>query len=213
MPNSEFFRMFRAYGGIGRGSLFFCYRWLVFSHEIVSDAVPERGLIYDLGSGYGIFSLFLALRRCEREIVAVDFSKRRTASGRRAARTLGLDNIRFVEEDFFKVDLRPSQAVVLNDVLHHVPNWDDQRRLLGRVCELLAPGGKLVIVDVARRPLLKFCLGWTVDHVLYFGDDICYLQFERLKSFLADNGIGDFAVRPLDAGRPYSNVLCTGVKR
>ncbi len=210
---SDFLRMFRAYGGIGRGSLFFCYRWLVFSHHLVSSKIPTKGLIYDLGSGYGIFSVYLALQCPERRIVAVDFSERRSASGVRAVKALGLDNITFLREDIFKIDLQPADGVILNDVLHHLHSWERQKELLAGVCAALRPGGQLTIVDVAPRPFWKFALGWLVDHVLYFGDHIAYPQPEELKAFLEAHGVFDLSVTPIDSGRPYSNVLFIATKR
>jgi len=212
-PTNDFLEMFRAYGGIGRGSLFFCYRWLVFSHQTVSSAVPESGLIYDLGCGYGIFSVYLALKCRLRRIMAVDLSRIRTSSGARAARALNLDNISFVREDIFKINLQPAQAVILNDFLHHLPSWSDQKKLLTNACAALEPGGRLIIVDVAPRPAWKHGLGWLVDHILYFGDDICYPEQGELTAFLEDHGIRGISVRPIHAGRPYANVLYVGTKQ
>lgn len=209
----EFVRLFRAYGGIGRGSLFFCYRWNVFAHERVSKEIPDEGTIYDLGSGYGIFSLYMALHRPKRTVVAVDASERRTASGIRAAKALGVSNISFAREDVFETPLRDAQGVVLNDFLHHLPSWERQQELLARACAALVPGGRLVIVDVASRPLWKFVLGWLVDHILYFGDSINYPDAERLRAFLDRHGVGEMSVQPIDAGKPYPNVLFTAVKR
>lgn len=213
MPANAFKQLYRAYGGIGRGSLFFSYRWAVFPHELVSKSVPDEGLIYDLGCGYGIFSLYLALQSPRREIEAIDFSERRVASGQRAVARLALKNIAFKKGDVFQFPLRSARAVILNDFLHHLPFWEDQQKLLARACAALEPGGRLVVVDVAPRPFWKFRLGWFVDHVMYFGDHICYLRHGRFVKFLEEHGLKEIVVSPLDAGRPYSNVLYTAVKR
>lgn len=213
MMSDGFARLYRAYGGIGRGSLFFSYRWAVFSHEFVSRMIPDSGTIYDLGSGYGIFSLYLAMKSSKRTIEAIDFSERRVASGLRAAKSLGLDNISFVRADVFTVPMRPAQAVILNDFLHHLPSVADQDRLIARACAALVPGGKIIVVDIARRPFLKFALAWLVDHTIYMGDRICYLEHARFVKLLEDNGIRDVAMSPIDAGRPYSNVIYTGCKK
>ncbi|MBI4678179.1 MAG: class I SAM-dependent methyltransferase [Elusimicrobia bacterium] len=210
---NDFLRLFRAYGGIGRGSLFFCYRWLVFSHHLVSEAIPKEGLIYDLGCGYGIFSVYLALQHPGRRIVAVDSSERRIRSGRRAADALGLGNISFVQDDILRMALQPAQGAILNDVLHHLPARSDQRIVLTNVCAALRPGGRLIVVDVAPGPRWKHCLGWLVDNILYFGDNISYPQADELRSMLEAHGVFDFSVHPIHAGRPYANVLYTAAKK
>ncbi|MFA6002652.1 MAG: class I SAM-dependent methyltransferase [Elusimicrobiota bacterium] len=211
-PSSDFLKMYRAYGGIGRGSLFFCYRWLAFAHRLVSETIPPAGRIYDLGCGYGIFSNYLAMQRPERRLVAVDLSPVRIRSAERAARALGLRNISFAREDIFRIGLESAQAVIITDFLHHLPSRESQTLLLERICAAIQPGGKLIIVDVQNRPRWKYILGWLVDHTIYLGDKINYLAIPELIDFLAARGFQSRIV-PIDAGRPYSNFLCVATKR
>jgi len=180
---NSFKKIFHAYGGIGQGSLFFCYRWLVFSHKEVSRVVPERGLIYDLGCGYGIFSMYLALSSSERKIVAVDFSKRRYRCAEKAVKNLRL-NVTLVRDNFFNIALQPCQAIVLNDVLHHIPERAVQENLIRKITPAILPGGKLIIVDIAFYPRWKYYLAWLMDHIFYFGNSVCYLKDNELKKIL-----------------------------
>lgn len=208
---NSFQKIFHAYGGIGRGSLFFCYRWLVFSHQKVSGVVPERGLIYDLGCGYGIFSIYLTLNFSERKIVAVDFSPTRIKCAQRAARNLKL-NITFIQDNFFNIVPEPCEAIVLNDVLHHIARWSEQKKLIEKVTSAIRPGGKLIIADVAQQPRWKYYISWLIDHIFYPGAHICYLKDGELKKTL--EGL-DFQVQffPVDQNRPYSNFMCIGIKQ
>jgi len=50
--------------------------------EMLDRLVPKRGRILDMGCGFGLFSLFLAMRSPERSIHGVDLSAKRIAASR-----------------------------------------------------------------------------------------------------------------------------------
>jgi len=198
--------IFSAYGGIGRGGFFSVYRWKVFPHRVVSQFIPDKGIVYDIGSGYGIFSIYLAHEKAGRHVKGFDYSSLRLNSARRAAKKLRLTNCVFFKEDVLKTKLAPCSAVVINDLLHHIPGWYLQKQLLEKVMKPILPGGRIVIVDVDKKPRWKYYLGLMVDLTFYPGSCIAYPDKNRLRKFLENNGFS-VKILSLHQGRPYASIM------
>lgn len=204
--------IFHAYGGLGRGGLFCAYRWFVFPHQRISDEVPRQGLIYDVGSGYGIFSLYLALAEQNRKIIGIDYSSLRLKSSLRAVRNLQLNNLSFKKQDFFDIQWQPCSCVIINDVLHHIPGRHLQEKLLKRIIPAIKKGGKLIIVDVDRKPRWKYYIGLVVDLFFYPGDCIAYPRRAILEEFLKKNGF-KVNIILMHIGRPYASIMYSATKQ
>ena len=84
--------LFKAYGRLSYPGAFSVYSAIVFPHRLVSTFIPEDGVIYDMGCGFGIFSLFLASEKRGRTLVGIDSSQRRINAAQGAAKKLGIDN-------------------------------------------------------------------------------------------------------------------------
>jgi 2-polyprenyl-3-methyl-5-hydroxy-6-metoxy-1,4-benzoquinol methylase len=130
-------------------------------HPRILQAVPsgaERAL--DIGCGEGM--LARELRRVVPEVTGIDLD----TPSLELARESG-DDIEYVHGDFLQYPFEPASYDVVASVatLHHV----DAREGLLRMCELLRPGGVLVVVGLARETLprdLPFALagvtaGWA----------------------------------------------------
>jgi SAM-dependent methyltransferase len=123
-------------------------------HPLVLDAVV-RGPALDLGCGEGL----LVRRLAERvdAVTGVDTSAEMIRLARE--RSAGLDNVTFVEADFLGDHGLPEGTYGLVSavaVVHHV----DFGRALQAMERLLAPGGRLVIVGLARN---RTPLDWIVS--------------------------------------------------
>jgi SAM-dependent methyltransferase len=110
----------------------------------------EHGLgaettLVDLGCGTGLLAL-AAASHCRR-VVAVDPSPAMVAVVR--GRSVGVPNVEIVQAGFLTYDHRgePPQLVHSRNALHHLPDfW--KALALGRIRDLLAPGGVLVLRDL-----------------------------------------------------------------
>jgi len=204
--------IFSAYGGIGRGGFFSAYRWKVFPHSVVSKFIPDKGVVYDIGCGYGIFSIYLAHEKPGRQVKGFDFSSLRLSSARRAVKNLRLSNCVFFKEDVLKTKLEQCAGVVINDVLHHIPGWYLQKRLIEKVIKPIEPGGRLIIVDIDQQPRWKYYLGLVVDLTFYPGSCIAYPDKNRLRKFLENNGFY-VKILPLHQGRPYASIMYVAEKQ
>ena len=113
-------------------------------HRVVLDAVPRpAGRVLDVGCGDGVLTAELA--GVAREVIGLDVDD---ASIRRAQEAFPEHRDSFVVGDLFTHRLEPGSFDVVASVatLHHI----DARRGLARMVELVRPGGRVVVVGLAR---------------------------------------------------------------
>jgi SAM-dependent methyltransferase len=172
----------------------------------IGQYLPLRGAILDVGCGFGLFSLYYARLAPERRLHGLDLNPRRIDLARRAARRLGLANVRYEVGDACAFDGRgPYAAAYMLDIVHHVPP-EAVPPLLARLHEALVPGGMLLVKDVDTRPTYKRRFTWALDRLLDPRSPVRYWPAEDLTEALEDAG---FLVRRhlLVDFLPYPHVL------
>ncbi len=105
-------------------------------------------VIADLGAGEGSFALLLARRA--RRVLAVDSSARMIDVGREEARRSHIANVDFRLGDMEDLPLAAGEAdlAFFSQSLHHALHPE---RALEEAARILAPGGRVVILDLARH--------------------------------------------------------------
>ncbi len=109
--------------------------------------LPPKSTLIELGTGTGSFAIH-AIRRCSR-VFAVDVSHLMLEYASQKARNTNADNISFHHAGFLTYDHKgpPADAIVTCMALHHLPDfW--KGIALGRMNDMLKPGGQLYIKDV-----------------------------------------------------------------
>jgi len=104
--------------------------------------------VADLGAGDGSFSLLLA-RRAAR-VIAVDASEKMLDVGRELAARNGMQNIEFRAGDMeeLPIDSATIDVAFFSQSLHHALH---PSRALEEAARILKPGGRLVILDLAKH--------------------------------------------------------------
>ncbi|OBJ54831.1 SAM-dependent methyltransferase [Mycobacterium sp. 1423905.2] len=115
-------------------------------YDALLDAQIPRGArrVLDVGCGDGFLAGRLAERLPEVTAIELDAPVLQRAQARFAAAP-----IRWVQGDVMTAELPAAgfDAVVSNAALHHIP---DTRAALGRLAELIAPGGTLAVVTFVK---------------------------------------------------------------
>jgi ubiquinone/menaquinone biosynthesis C-methylase UbiE/biotin operon repressor len=104
--------------------------------------------IADLGAGEGGSALLLS--RTAKRVIAVDSSARMIEVGRQEARRNGIGNIDFRLGDMEELPIGAGEVdlVWISQSLHHALHPE---RALEEAARILAPGGRIAILDLARH--------------------------------------------------------------
>lgn len=114
-----------------------------FQHDAVLAMLEPRLRVGDLGCGTGQFAALVAPYVAR--VVAVDGSAEMLAAARTRLAALANVDVRRGTLEALPVDDQQLDVAVLALVLHHVP---DPARVLAEAARVLAPGGRLLIVDM-----------------------------------------------------------------
>ena len=207
-------QIYKAYGRYSYGGAFCIYSWLVFPHDIVSRMIPKEGTIYDLGCGFGSFSIYLAIKCKQRSVIAIDHSSKRVDSAKRALKNLNIRNLTFKYSDVLSFNYDNCDAVIINNLLHHLSGWPNQKMFLEKIVPTIKPGGQVIIIDIAKRPQWKYYFTLTIDKIMYPGDYIEFPKKSVLEEFFIDNDCTfEVSAEPLHHRMPYSYIMYTARKK
>lgn len=203
----------KLYSGGGFVELFNKIRFWDAPLVEIEKITPSKGLIIDLGSGDGLLGNFLALSEPKRKIVGVELNGIRAKEADR-----GVKNAKFKKGDVLKVDLAGAKAILLIDVLHHLPSRDKQKEMIQKCREVLKKGDVLIVAEIIEKPFLKYWFTWFTDAVIlpilfegkFFSRDFYYRKDEEWLVLLKEEG---FCVKKVNfkRGMPFSHVIykCT----
>ena len=165
--------------------------------ELAADRLAAPGLrILDVGAGAAPWSLALAARYTDCRITAVDVPET-LAVTQAAVEAAGRDaQFHYLAGDFFTVDLgRAAYDLAIAGNVCHLFDERMNRRLLGRLCATLRPGGTVAILDAlpnerldGPRPVVLYGLGLllrtTRGRVYPFSQYVAWLRsagFEAIE--------------------------------
>lgn len=132
----------------------------------IARYVPASGLIVDVGCGHGLFAQLLCRLAPERQVIGFDLDRHKIAiAAQLTAPPGGLRNLEFRVEDAAQAQLPPAQAVTILDVLYLVP-YAAQEKLLADCVAKLAPGGVLVLKEIAERPRWKYWANFVEESLM-----------------------------------------------
>ena len=172
----------------------------------IGQYLPRDGRILDLGCGFGLFSLYFALRAPTCRITGVDLDDRRIRHAKESAEKLALSNVHYhVSSALDWQDLEHFDAIYMLDLVHHLPAAEVPA-FLEKTRSRLNPGGILLLKDVADRPRYKMLFTLALDRLMVGREPICYWPPADLIRVLEDLGFSVKTHRMTDF-LPYPHIL------
>ncbi len=173
----------------------------------------------DVGTGHGLFALYLAERSPARRVHGVDIDDDKLTMARAAAaRAPRLTNVSFTAgPDLGDAD-GDFDAITVLDVLYLL-DPGHQERLVAQLAERLRPGGHLVVKESAETPRWK--LRWSraeevlATKVLRITEStdsgLPFTAPAALAAWMAEAGL-TVAERAIDRHYPYPHYLVVGTR-
>lgn len=194
----------RKYWGLNWPGIYTYWRYWEYPRYIkMEKMLPKKGVIIDLGCGYGIFTNFLAAAGPKRKIIALEFNKDKIKMAKR-----GYPNVQFLTGDITKAKVPQADAMILMHVLHHLESYREQEELLTACVKKLKKGGTLLIDEVYNQPPWKRHFGRIVDWLLYPFQPIFYRFQPEMVKMLANYPLKIEKIENVD-GRlaPFAQVV------
>ncbi len=188
-------------------------RWWTCPFRAVAAQLPPTGRVLEVGCGHGVFAMLAAAPGSDRTVVGVDVDERKVPHARAAtvrARSKGAA-VDITVAPPGELPAGPWDAIVVVDVAYLL-DVEVQRRLFVECAALLAPGGVLVVKEMALVPTWKFrwnrfqetlsvrVLGLTV------GDRMTFTDPAEMGRWLTAEGL-DVRHVPLHKGYPHPHHL------
>lgn len=188
-------------------------RWATCPFPAIAAQIPLAGRVLEVGCGHGLLSLYLALTAPELAVHGIDVDDAKLAQAQEAATRAALAcSFERVKADHLPEG--PWDAIAIVDVLYLLPAAD-QVGLLARCAEALAPGGTLVVKEMALSPRWK--AGWNsaqetaAVRILRIteGSELTFLPPAELAATMAGAGL-EVHHRPLHRGYLHPHHLLVG---
>lgn len=114
------------------------------NYEVFDELIPNKGIITDVGCGYGFMLYMLNFVSPERQCIGLDYDcqKINTAQNNISKN----DNINFICGNVELMDFPQSDTFIIADVLHYMP-FERQEFILKKCINSLNDGGKIIIRD------------------------------------------------------------------
>lgn len=202
-----------AYGRLPLGDrLHLLGRWLLCPMPVIARHVPLEGTVVDLGCGHGLFAQLLARQAPARRVIGLELDARKLEIARRAA----LPNLTHCLGDITQAEVGRADAVTILDVLYLI-SYGEQEKLIRLCADALAPGGRLILKDMAERPWWKARLNWLEEFLavrllnITLGGRFYFRPRADWIRLLASCGL-DVETTMLDGGYYHPHVLFVGTK-
>lgn len=178
-------------------------------YEPLDKLIRKKSTVLDLGCGDGLLSNFLAISSKQRKIYGIDINKNRIKIAYK-----GLKNTKFQEGDILKAKTIKPDTIILAHVLHHLPNKGEQIKLLTRISKDFKRGNELLILEIDKKPVLKYIFTYLTDAftvpIIFekklFDFNFYYRKSSEWKNILESLGF-NVEMKKINKGMPFSHVL------
>jgi len=153
------------------------------NYQLIAGYAPRHGEILDLGCGYGFLSHMLALTSPDRKITGIDYDEEKIQVARSGF--LSSTGLKFEVADIRSYDILPKDCIILIDVLHYLPEAD-QEQLLMKCMLNIKPGGSVIVSDADLNRIKHEAdqAGFVIEipDSKPYSSGTCYLLKKNLKN-------------------------------
>ncbi len=183
------------------------------NYQLFDEIIPRKGIITDLGCGYGYLGFMLSLRSAQRIVHGFDYDEDKIKTATNCA--IAGNSCTFSQADITNFELPRSDVFILNDVLHYFPG-DQQKKVILQCMESLRPKGMIIIRD-GNNELKKRHLGTRLTELI--STKTGFNKTEHPLSFISESMIRDlvdlshFDVEVIDKTQFTSNIIFVMTKK
>jgi len=165
-------------------------RFYVFLRSIIlpvsqiETLLPKKGLILDVGCGYGYTSVFFALKNKNRKIIGSEINKKRVLVAQKISASFS--NLSFKTSDLIDKNKISFDTILSIDLLHHI-NPSQKELFLKDSFSKLKPNGFLIIKDINTKPLLKYFWNYLHDLIMTRFSKLYFLSSSQMENLLIKN--------------------------
>lgn len=197
----------KLYNNIGIISKIFLYlRFAIAPFDEVITRLPDKGLILDVGCGYGLLTNTISLTKPNVDIFGIDIDDNRITYADDSIGTR--KNIKFKVSDVTK-DKLPSgrfDVIIIFDLLHHVP-FSSQEKIINQCHRMLVKDGILIIKEINNIPRWKFIWNYFHDKIITKGDSLFFRTQEEWINLLNNSGYEIESIQYPKKGFFYPHLL------
>ena len=158
-------------------------------YRLFESLLPAKGVITDIGCGYGFLPYMLHFTSGDRKIIGMDYDAEKIAIADHCFSKN--EQLTFIATDATKADLPASDAFVLSDILHYLPR-QAQEDLLIKCFHNLNPGGVILLRD-ADKDLEKRHIG--TRYTEFFSTNFGFNKTTHKLEFVSSEFIIDIVRR------------------
>jgi 2-polyprenyl-3-methyl-5-hydroxy-6-metoxy-1,4-benzoquinol methylase len=182
---------------------------LEHNYNFFNSIIPNKGVICDIGCGYGFLAAMLKLVAPARKVLALDYDEQKVLLAKKAHQKI--KGLRFEVGDILKIKLHKADVFILNDVLHYMPE-KQQTLCIEKCMENLNPGGQIIIrdadTDLGKRTKGTKLTEFFSTRLLHFNktkyDRLFFFSGKKINKLAFENG---FVVERFDQTKLTSNIL------
>lgn len=180
--------------------------------DAMEQHLPADAKVLDIGCGFGLFSLYYAMRQSQRSVTGFDLSEARITEANAVAQKLNLQNVHFFCQDAAAYEFAQEYDVVVTlDLLHHI-SAEVAEALITKAYQALAPGGIFLIKDVNTKPFHKLLFTYLLDMAMMPRLSVHYRDAASWRSVLMKTGFTKVWYYPLKDYLPYPHMLLVAQK-
>ncbi len=182
---------------------------LEHNYNFFNNTISRDAVICDIGCGYGFMSAMLKLVAPERQIFAIDYDAQKVELAKQAH--LNKEGLNFISGDILNVEIPKADAIILADVLHYMPE-KQQESCIKKCMASLNENGQIIIrdadTDLAKRTKGTKLTEFFSTRLLGFNkteyEKLYFFSGKKIEQLALSNG---FSYTRIDKTKLTSNMI------